>query len=70
MRKFLQLPRQSRSTTFPRRYGRQEREPLEDDTETGDVEDVEMPAFEARSAGGKGLGLFASGDIMAGERLI
>lgn len=53
-----------------KRQRRQEREPLGDDTETHDTKDVEMPALEARSAGDKGLGLFARRNIMAGERLI
>lgn len=53
-----------------KRQRRQERDSLDDDTETDDTEDVEMPAFETRSTEGKGLGLFASRDIMAGERLI
>lgn len=44
---------------------RQERHSLDDDTQ-----DAEMPAFESRSAGPKGLGLFANRDIEAGERLI
>lgn len=53
-----------------KRQRQQERESLGDDTETDGTEDVEMPAFEIRSAEGKGLGLFARRDIMAGERLI
>lgn len=53
-----------------KRQRRQERGSLGDDTETDDTEDVEMPAFETRSAEGKGLGLFARRDIIAGERLI
>jgi len=58
-----------------KRQRRQERDSLDDDTEIDDTEiddteDVEMPAFETRSSEGKGLGLFASRDIMAGERLI
>lgn len=48
-----------------KRQRRQERDSLGDGTE-----DVEMPAFETRSAEGKGLGLFARRDIIAGERLI
>jgi hypothetical protein len=53
-----------------KRLRRQERDFLNDDTRSDDTEDVEMPAFETRRAGGRGLGLFAIRDIDAGERLI
>jgi hypothetical protein len=53
-----------------KRQRRQERNILNDDVSSDDTEDVEMPAFETRRAGGKGLGLFAIRDIDAGERLI
>lgn len=53
-----------------KRQRRQERDSLGDCMEADDTEDIEMPAFETRSAGGKGLGLFAKRKIMAGERLI
>jgi hypothetical protein len=48
-----------------KRQRRQERHSLGDDSQ-----DAEMPAFESRGAGPKGLGLFATRDIEAGERLI
>ncbi|KAI4855066.1 SET domain-containing protein [Aureobasidium sp. EXF-8846] len=53
-----------------KRQRRQERDFVDDNTRSDDTEDVEMPAFETRRAGGKGLGLFAIRDIDAGERLI
>ncbi|KAG9515592.1 SET domain-containing protein, partial [Aureobasidium melanogenum] len=53
-----------------KRQRRQERESLEDDMNSDDSEPVDIPAFETRNAGGKGLGLFATRDIEPGERLI
>jgi hypothetical protein len=53
-----------------KRQRRQEHDSVDDDTKSDDTEDVEMSAFNTRSAGGKGFGLFATRDIDAGERLI
>lgn len=49
---------------------RQEREHLDGKMDGDDTEIVELPAFESRNAGAKGLGLFATRSIEPGERLI
>ncbi|KAG9823953.1 hypothetical protein KCU94_g15909, partial [Aureobasidium melanogenum] len=53
-----------------KRQRRQEREYLDDDMNSDDSEAVDIPAFETRNTGAKGLGLFATRDIEPGERLV
>lgn len=53
-----------------RRHHRRDREHLDGNMNSDGTDAVDIPAFESRNAGAKGLGLFATRNIEPGERLI